>query len=276
MRVGTVPEGVAAPVLLGALAFAGAGGSVNLAQSNYIKDKGYGMGHWVGRITSPFTGRGEAVSDVGYVFEDDPENRERWRIWWRRTNWEHFISFYCLCLLSLALFCLLAATLLEPGAPVGEGFSFIRDESIAIEARMGPWGRTLFVVMGVAVLFSTELALLDAVGRVAADLLKVGPFRRSRVGLSQLYFGVVWALIGFGIAVLTAGFDRPLTLIILSAALNGFVMFLYSGLLLWMNLRSFRGPLRPSPVRIVALVGSILFFGYFSGLTLMDQLSRTG
>ena len=40
----------------------------NLAQSNYIKDKGYGMGRWIGRITSPFTGREEAASDVGFVF----------------------------------------------------------------------------------------------------------------------------------------------------------------------------------------------------------------
>ena len=57
VQFGTVPEGVHMPMLLGALAFAGAGGSVNLAQSNYIKDKGYGMGRWIGRITSPFTGR---------------------------------------------------------------------------------------------------------------------------------------------------------------------------------------------------------------------------
>ena len=55
---------------------------------------------------------------------------------------------------------------------------------------------------------------------------------------------------------LTAGLDRPLTLIILSAALNGFVMFLYSGLLLWMNWRSFEPPLRPSPLRVVALLSS--------------------
>ena len=42
--------------LLGALAFAGAGGTTNLGQSNYIKDKGYGMGRYIGRITSPITG----------------------------------------------------------------------------------------------------------------------------------------------------------------------------------------------------------------------------
>ena len=275
VRFGHIPDGIHIPMLLGALAFAGAGGSVNLAQSNYIKDKGYGMGRWIGRITSPFTGREEAASEVGVVFEGDEENLRRWRVWWRRTNVEHFFSFYVLCLLSLALFCLLADTLLESGAPVSEGFGFIRDEARAIEVRFGTAGRLAFLGVGIAVLFSTELALLDAVSRVAADLLAVGILRgRERgPGLSRLYFIVVWCMIAFGIAALLSGFDQPLALIILSASLNGFVMFLYSGLLLWLALASFRGPLRPHPLRLFALVCSLGFFGYFSALTLVDRLS---
>ena len=87
---------------------------------------------------------------------------------------------------------------------------------------------------------------------------------------------VLWALIAFGIIVLAVGFDRPLTLLILSATLNGFVMFLYTGLLLWLNISCLRGPLRPSPLRIAALLGAVAFFGYFSVLTLLDQLSRVG
>ena len=205
------------------------GGSVNLAQSNYIKDKGYGMGHWIGRITSPFTGREEAESEVGVAFDGDEVNLARWRVWWRRSNWEHFVSFYLLCLVSLALFCLIAGTLLEPGAEVAEGFGFIRDEAAEIERRFGSLGRGVFLAVGVAVLFSTELALLDAVARVAADLLKVGLFRSNGISVSLLYFAVVWGLIAFGILVLGLGFDRPLVLIVLSASLNGFVMFLYSG-----------------------------------------------
>jgi hypothetical protein len=275
-RFGSVPEGIHLPLLLGALAFAGAGGSVNLAQSNYVKDKGYGMGRWIGRITSPFTGREEAASDVGVVFEGSPANLRRWRVWWRRANIEHFVSFYLLCLLSLALFCLIAATLLEVGAPVAEGLDFLRDEAAELERRVGPLGRRVFLALGVAVLFSTELAILDAVGRVTADILKAGAFRNRRATLSQLYFAVVWGLVAFGIVVLTAGFDEPLALLVLSASLNGTVMFLYSGLLLWLNLTSFRGPLRPHPVRIVALVASLLFFGYFSALTLGDQLAKLG
>jgi hypothetical protein len=278
LRFGYVPEGIHLPMLLGALAFAGAGGSVNLAQSNYIKDKGYGMGHWIGRITSPFTGREESESQVGVVFEATPENLVRWRTWWRRTNLEHLVSFYLLALLSLALFCLLAATLLEPGAAVGEGFDFIRGEAAAIEARFGVAGRRLFLATGVAVLFSTELALLDAVGRVTADLLKaaIAVHLGRDASLSWLYFAVVWSLVAFGAMVLLGGFDRPLPLLVLSAALNGFVMFLYSGLLLWLNLRSFGGELRVHPVRVVALVTSLAFFGYFSVLTLLDQLRRLG
>jgi hypothetical protein len=247
---------------------------VNLAQSNYIKDKGYGMGRWIGRITSPFTGREESDSEVGSAVEGTAEDLVRWKVWWRRSNVEHFVAFFLLALLSLALFCLLAATLLPPGGEVGAGFDFIAAEAAAIEARFGGWARHLFLGTGMAVLFSTELALLDAVGRVSADLLKVGIEVElgRRPSLSWLYFAVVWGLIVFGVLVLLAGFDQPLVLLVLSAALNGAVMFLYSGLLLWLNVSSFRGPLRVQPLRIAALLLSLCFFGYFSVLTLVDRL----
>jgi hypothetical protein len=273
--VGQIPEGIELPLLFGALAFAGAGGSINLAQSNYINDKGYGMGRWVGRITSPFTGREEGAGHIGFVFEASEGNLNRWRSWWRRSNAEHFASFFLLCLLSLTLFCLLAASLLGSGG-ASEGLGFIADEADALAARFGPGARRVFLGIGIAVLFTTELALLDAVARVAADVLKLGVLRRFDLSLSWLYFGMVWVLIGFGIAVLFVGFDEPLTMLVLSATLNGFVMFLYSGLLLWMNTRCLRPPLRPGPLRVAALVTAIGFYGYFSVLTVLDQLGRLG
>jgi hypothetical protein len=51
-------------------------------------------------------------------------------------------------------------------------------------------------------------------------------------------------------------------------------MFLYSGLLIWLNTRSFEAPLRPSALRIGALALSFLFFGYFSIITIVDQLRK--
>ena len=96
--------------------------------------------------------------------------------------------------------------------------------------------------------------------------------RRDITSMSLSFLHVISC--GFGALVLLAGFEQPMPLLVLSAALNGFVMFLYSGLLLWLNLSTFRGPLAMHPVRIAALVISFLFFGYFSALTLLDRLAQ--
>ena len=69
-------------VLLGALAYAGAGGTNNLVVSNWIRDKGFGMGLYAPRVVSPITGEEEASpSGRGYVFRVDPTSMERWREW---------------------------------------------------------------------------------------------------------------------------------------------------------------------------------------------------
>jgi hypothetical protein len=195
-------------------------------------------------------------------------------VWWRRTNTEHGISFLLLCLVSISLLTLIAYALLEPGVDPGEGFGFIRDQGTALRERFGPRAMHIFFGAGIAVLFSTELALLDGVSRVLADLVHGLFCRPGSWGLSRLYFTILWTLIVFGVLVLFLGVDQPLTLLVLSACLNAVVMFLYSGLLLWLNLKSFHGPLRPSPLRIAALLVSLSFFGYFSVLTIWSQLVR--
>lgn len=274
-QFGHIPEGIHLPALLGALAFAGAGGTVNLAQSNYIKDKGYGMGSFAARITSPLTGREEIESTVGTVFEDSPEARARWSVWWRRANIEHFFSFYFLCVLSLALFCLLTHALIGSGKVDGGDFDFIARQGAALEARFGAWTKHAFFVAGFAVLMSTELALLDAVTRVVTDLVKLTWVREDeRWPTTRLYFVVLWALIGFGVLVLALGMDKPMQLLVLSASLNAVVMFLYSGLLLYVNWRSFSPPLRPSLFRVVAMLGAFAFFGYFSVITVVEEVPK--
>ena len=274
LRFGYVPEGMHLPLLLGALAFAGVGGTGNLAQSNYIKDKGYGMGRWIGRITSPLTGREEATSELGVVFEASDENLARWHVWWRRANLEHFFSFYLLCLFSLALFCLLTHSLLGDASSDSEGLGFIADQAAVLNERFGPLARHVFIGAGVCVLLSTEIGLLDSVARISVDVFAASFPRDGGWPLSKLYFAFLWGMIAFGVLVLSAGFSQPLQLLVLSASLNAVVMFLYSGLLIWLNTRSFEAPLRPSALRIGALALSFLFFGYFSIITIVDQLRK--
>ena len=77
--------------ILGAIAFAGAGGANNLCQSNYVRNKG--MGVHIPRIVSPITGEEEARPSTGYSFEINEENMRRWNGWWKVANREQLLTF---------------------------------------------------------------------------------------------------------------------------------------------------------------------------------------
>lgn len=278
-NIGGMPDldvsGLSLMALLGALAFAGAGGTTNLGQSNFIKDKGYGMGRYIGRITSPITGQEEAIADVGYHFRHTPQNMARWRRWWRAANVEHFFSFFltclaCLCLLSLISYSLFwdSAGELKPGMERFErDMDFVWGEAQVLGSlQMGGLLKFGFLLMGVAILLTTELGVLDVVARVSTDIVKVNYLRnRPFWSLSKLYYLFLWGEISLGVLILMSPeLDQPLFLLKTSAAMNGGVMFIYSLLLLYLNNKILSRSLSMSPLRFVAIVWSCAFFGYFS------------
>jgi hypothetical protein len=260
----TLPVGMDMALFLGALAFAGAGGPTNLAQSNYVKDKGYGMGAYIGRLVSPLTGRDEAVAEIGYRFPQTPENLNRWRRWWKAANWEHFLVFLAAGSASMVLLCLIAYSTVQDSS-VTQDMGFIRTMADTFAREVGPWFSVLYLVMGMAVLYSTEIAVVDILGRLVAEIVKVNYLReRARPTQSELYLAVVWTVIGSGILILVLGFEEPLALIVVSAALGGSLMFLYSGLLIGINFRLLRGQVRMSRTRLVLLIWAVCFYGYFT------------
>ena len=130
------------------------------------------------------------------------------------------------------------STVFRQGGFEEANFDFIRIEGDALKESVGPWFGTLFWLIGSIALFAAALGIIDHVARLVADVLLVGYFHdRPRWTESRLYFAVVWGIIAFGIVVLLLGFDQPLTLVVLAAALSGIVMFIYSGLLIAINRR---------------------------------------
>ena len=279
VSVGQMPDldatGLTFISLLGALAFAGAGGSTNLGQSNFIKDKGYGMGQFIGRITSPLTGQQEAITDTGFLFPDSPENRKRWLGWWRSANIEHLLSFFitcviCLCLMSLMTYSVFydADGVLKPGMDrYGDGLDFVWGEATVIGERVTGGGllKLGFLVMGIAVLLTTELGVLDVTARISTDIVKINYLRdNDNWSLSKLYYLFLWGEILLGTVILLVGFDKPLVLLVTSAAMNGGVMFVYSILLLYLNSKVLPRRIAIGPGRFLMIIWSAAFFGYFS------------
>jgi hypothetical protein len=63
-------------------------------------------------------------------------------------------------------------------------------------------------------------------------------------------------------------------LLVISAVVGGFMMFLYSGLLILINRRTLPGPIPIRGVRLCVLVWSILLSGMLSVLTFRDQIGK--
>jgi hypothetical protein len=176
----------------------------------------------------------------------------------------------CLCLMSLLTYSVFydsSGTLKEGMEKYGSGLDFVWGEATVIGNH--PTGGGLlklgFLVMGVAVLLTTELGVLDATARISTDIVKVNYLRdNDNWSLSKLYYLFLWGEILLGTVILLIGFDEPMFLLVTSAAMNGFVMFVYSILLLYLNGRILPVRLRMSWIRVIAIGWSIVFFGYFS------------
>ncbi|RBQ19522.1 hypothetical protein DP939_12245 [Spongiactinospora rosea] len=266
-----VPLELGAAQILGALAFAGAGGAQNLVQSNWIRDKGLGMGARMPKLVSPVTGRPEAAPATGYRFPPDEPNLARWRGWWRVANTEQLVSFVLITVVTITVMSMLAhATVF--GREVANDVTFLHVEGEVLNRRTG-WFGTFFWIIGAYSLFAAALGILDYMGRLVSDSLKVTYLAAStRWSESALYVAVVWALIAIGGVVLLAGFDQPLALLIVSAVVGGFMMFLYSGLLVILNRRALPREIGLRGYRLVVMGLIFLFFAFFAALTIIDRI----
>ncbi|HKY21708.1 MAG TPA: Nramp family divalent metal transporter [Vicinamibacterales bacterium] len=273
--VGTIPATLSYALIFGAIAFAGAGGGQNLCQSNWIRDKGFGMGQYVPRLASPVTGIVTAVpTQKSYTFEPTPANMARWRSWWRFANVEQILSFILMTVVTIGLTSMMAHSTLfgEPNLP--NDVSFLRIEAQQLEARVGRWFGVLFLAIGSFSLFGSSMGIIDYTSRMAADILKNTYRPQSTVTESQMYFWLVWGMVAFGCLILMSGITQPITLLVISASTGGVIMFLYSIMLLKLNGEMLPPAIRIGPFRIATLTWSILMFGALSAVTIYTQGQR--
>ncbi len=249
-----------AATLLGAIAFAGAGGANNLVQSNYVRDKGMGMGIHIPNIVSPITGEEVAAPSLGYVPPDTEENRRRWSAWWKVANTEHLITFWFLGALLLVSLSVLVFSTIGIQENIGEDLAFVEEWGAGLGERIAPWFQQFFLIAGFVMLFSTNIGIVDYVGRITGDSLKVTVLRDSQFwSESKLYVTTVWILAVGGSILIWTGIE-PIILLSLSATGGFFVMAFYSTLLNFLNRRHLPEFAKPSGWRSVIMIFVALFY----------------
>jgi hypothetical protein len=81
-------------------------------------------------------------------------------------------------------------------------------------------------------------------------------------------------MVSIGTLILLSGFDQPLVLLVLSACLNGIVMFIYSILLIKLNRTGLPKGVRVAGFRLGALGFAVLFYGFFAGWYVIVQIGE--
>lgn len=258
--------------LLGAFAaYSGAGGVINLTLSNWARDKGYGMGSVSGYIASAVGGDNVHLAHTGSVFDaQGPGAMDRWRGWWRIVRADQWFVYFPGALLGMLLPGVIYVTFLQPGTDI-RGLAVAASLANAMATQAGPLFGGAIAVVGVWVLFKTQLDLLEGMTRAVTDILWTGNarVRQWRGGdVRVVYYTVlgvisVWGVIALGLA-------QPIVLLQLGANMAGIVFVISSLHLLYINTRLLPEPLRPPMWRRVSLVVMAIFYASFVALWLVS------
>lgn len=272
-----LPQGISFAAFFAAFAYSGAGGNLNLTQSIYVKEKGYGMGAYSQKIAGLFRSK-EGHHDIkleGETFELTEDNLKRFRTWWKRINLEHLIVFWFLGAVAMLLLMLLSYATTFGIDGNGEGIQFVMNQGKIIGQTISPFVGTLFLIAVTVMLFQTQLGVLDSTSRIMAEnaaIKKIANKKEKTVNLSRIYYIFLWAQIAFGIILFLLDVTEPRLLITLGAVLNAIAMFVHVGLVNYMNHKVMPRPLQAAWWRKAIIILVFTVFGLFSAYTVWDKL----
>ena len=255
--------------LLGAFAaYAGGGGVANLTLSNWARDKGYGMSSSVGFIPAAVGGKKVVLAHSGSTFVPTQAALEKWRGWWRIIRVDQWGVYFVGAILGMSLPALLYVTFVPAGSDI-RGLGIAAALAQAVGEQKGAVFGGAIAILGVWILFKTQLDILEGMTRAITDILWTGSERVRAVrggDVRVIYYSVLVAISLWGIIALRL--TQPIILLSLSANMAGIVFIISSLHLLYVNTRLLPVELRPPMWRRVALVALALFYGFFLTLWL--------
>jgi len=219
-------------ILITLIAYTGLGGIWNLLYSFWIREKNAGMAKYIGRITSPITGKPEPIPGIGYAFEYSTENKREWSKWMQWLCIDNAIGII-LNTLTIILTTLLSFAILYPRGLVPEKFELVIVQAEWLGHLWGDLGRALLLLLALFFLIDSYLICLDGASRMLVSNLYSNIPKIRKVGYRTMYYIAV--TIFTCIAMTQVLLQPPDILIILTGVINLFAMTLYGLALIVLN-----------------------------------------
>lgn len=257
--------------LIGALAAtAGSGGLGNLTVTNWVRDKGFGMGAKVGAIPSAVGGHAIQLSHVGTVFPATPANLVRWRQWLRYVHTDQILVWGLFCFLGMFLNVNLATAIIPHGTDLqGLAAGAYQAEYLA-KIWPGFWFLTLF--NGFWILFKTQLGNTDILVRTITDAVWMSSSRARqwKMGIRAIYYGILLVFSIWGVVVIRSA--SPFTLFKILANMAGIVLMIAGVQIFLVNRRFLPREVRPPLWRELGLLVCSAFYAFFAYFVVRDLL----
>ena len=217
----------------------------------------------MGYIPAAGGGRQVRLAPTGYIFDPTAEARGRWRGWWRIVRADQWVVYFVGAMLGMILPAVIYVTFIQGGTDI-RGLSVAAALADAMATREGALFGGAIALMGVWVLFKTQLDIIEGMTRSITDILWTGSRRVREVrggDIRFVYYTVLGLLAVWGIIALRLA--QPIQLLQLGANMAGIVFVVSSLHLLYINTRLLPPEIRPPLWRRVALVAMSLFYGAF-------------
>jgi hypothetical protein len=255
--------------LIGALAAtAGSGGIGNLTVTNWVRDKGFGMGSKVGAIPSAVGGHAIQLSHVGTVFPATPANLARWREWLRYVHTDQILVWGLFCFLGMYLNVNLATALIPHGTDLQGLAAGAYQADYLRRIWSGFWFLTLF--NGFWILFKTQLGNTDILVRTITDAVWMSSSRARewKMGIRAIYYGILIVFSVWGVFVIRSA--SPFQLFKILANMAGIVLMIAGVQIFLVNRRFLPQALRPAIWREIGLLLCSAFYAFFAFFVVRD------
>src|SRR5215207_5639255 len=256
------PEGITATQLGGLAGFTALASGLNWYVMGHYRDKGYGMGYRTGYLGG-LRAEERALRDNGTTFTDDAANTARWKRWYRLLLADQWGVFFIGAMLGMLLQTILMARAVELS---GQKPTQANVPTFVASALDAEYGQALFVIallLGVLILFSTQLGIFEAMVRVTTDAAHANSARlRALIEGDPRRFYYPFMLLLLVIISVILHLALPVNLVQWSANMSNLGALIFPFLLIYLN-RKLPRTARPKWWHTVLLLVNVVFFGFF-------------
>ena len=268
-----LPAGIVLTTLFSAFAYSGAGGNLNLTQSIYIREKGYGMGFYSPKMAGLFRKKTEQnkIDLSGNIIGQSEEEKINFKKWWHLINWEHSIVFWFIGGVMILMLMLLSYITVYNHELAAHGIQFVIAQGWVIGQQSWLIVGQVFLLIVAIMLAQTQLSVIDSISRIIAENLAILK-KDKTTNLSNFYYLTVWSLVVFGILLFALGKTEPKFLLVLAGMINGVCMAIHVLLTFIINHKFIPKFSQPVLWRKAVILLAFLIFSIFATFSVYQAI----